>query len=252
VRWLTVRDKFAPYGYVPAEMRGQPAIRLIEGTPRETVPSAGANDGIAFSGRADLRDDGSASVDLVQSFSGKVGIQMRNVFDKIPEGQVRDFVESRLIGRNLPGARVRDFKLDNKLDLSSPLVMKVHLEVPQLAHPQGDQLSLSALFPLHLAHLATLPSRQTPMLLPAWSHVEVKLEIVAPEKMRMPSSLPTGEVKDGERFVKVADVVHGHAIQIDRVVDIPAGRVQPGEYARFQQFVQDADALLEREILLGK
>ena len=27
-RWMVVRDKFAPFGYVPAELRGQPAIRL--------------------------------------------------------------------------------------------------------------------------------------------------------------------------------------------------------------------------------
>ena len=35
-------------------------------------------------------------------------------------------------------------------------------------------------------------------------------------------------------------------------VDIPAGRVQPNEYATFQRFTQDADALVEREIALGK
>ena len=45
-------DKFAPYGYVPAEMRGQPAIRLIAGTPRETIPMEGALDGVSFTGRA--------------------------------------------------------------------------------------------------------------------------------------------------------------------------------------------------------
>jgi hypothetical protein len=37
-----------------------------------------------------------------------------------------------------------------------------------------------------------------------------------------------------------------------RVVDIPAGRVQPGaDYTRFVQFTQNADQLLAREIALG-
>jgi tetratricopeptide (TPR) repeat protein len=252
VRWLTVRDKFAPYGYIPAEMRGQPAFRLIDGTPKDTVASTGAVDGVTFEGRADVREDGSASVELAHSFSGKLAIQMRNVFDKVPEGQVHDFVESRLIGRNLPGARLRDLKFDNKHDLGAPLVIRSKLEVAQLARPQGDALSLTALFPLRLTKLATLPARQTPLLLPTWSHVEVKFEIVFPEKMRMPSSLPTGQAKDGERIVKVSDAVHGHAIVLDRVIDIPAGRVQPNEYGAFQKYVQDADALLEREILVGR
>ena len=68
----------------------------------------------------------------------------------------------------------------------------------------------------------------------------------------MPASLPKGEVRDGERIVRVNDEVTGHAIQLARVVDIPAGRVQPGEYAKFQKFTQEADLLIEREIALGK
>ena len=215
-----------------------------------TTPDA--VDGLRFEGRADLREDGSASVDLAQSFAGNVGIQMRNVLDKVAEGQLHDFIESRLIGRNLPGARLRDLKIENAKNLGAPLVVRTHLEVPQFARTQGDQVVLSALFPVHLAHLATLPQRQTPLFLPTWAHVEVKFKVVVPRSMRVPSSLPQGEARDGERVVQVKDTVHGHAIDLARVVDVPAGRVQPGEYARFQRFTQDADALVEREIALGK
>jgi len=38
-----------------------------------------------------------------------------------------------------------------------------------------------------------------------------------------------------------------------RTIDLPAGRIQPGDdYAKFQQFTRDADTALEREIALGK
>jgi hypothetical protein len=80
----------------------------------------------------------------------------------------------------------------------------------------------------------------------------VKLEVVAPAGTQLPSSLPKGEARDGERVVSVSDAVNGRAIDLVRVIDIPAGRVQPGEYARFQAFTQNADALLEREIALQK
>ena len=136
---------------------------------------------IKYEGRADLRDDGSATVDLAQSFDGKLGIQMRNVLDKIPEGQLHDFVETRLIGHNLPGARLRDLKIENTKNLAAPLVVRSHLEVPRLARAQGAELVVSSLFPMHLARLATLPQRQTPLLLPTWAHVEVKFEIVVPD-----------------------------------------------------------------------
>jgi cellulose synthase operon protein C len=251
--WLTVRDKFAPFGYVPAELRGQPAIVLAPGGPRETTAATGATDGITFEGRASLRPDGSASVDLVESFAGKVGISMRNVLDKVPDAQLHDFVEQRLLGRNLPGARVRDLKVHNKEELGAPITLEIHAEVPQLGRPSERGVALAPLFSLHLAQLAALPERQTPLLLGASSHVEVRFEVVAPESMRVPPNLPGAVIRDVDRTVTVADEVHGHAIMLVRTADIPAGRVQPGaEYDAFRHFVQEADALLDREIYLGK
>lgn len=42
-------------------------------------------------------------------------------------------------------------------------------------------------------------------------------------------------------------------ITLSRVVDLPAGRVQPGaDYAKFVAFTQSADQLLAREIAIGK
>jgi hypothetical protein len=129
----------------------------------------------------------------------------------------------------------------------------VRAEVPDLARPQGKTLLLRALFPMSIAQLASLPARQTPMVLGSSSHAEVHFTVVVPESIRMPSSLPVGEARDGERFVLVKDAVHGHALSIDRTIDIPAGRVQPGkEYAAFLEFTQRADALLERDIALGR
>ena len=253
VRWLTVKDKFAPYAYVPAEVRGQTAVVLKPGVPRETIDANGVTDGILIQGRADLREDGSAQVEITQSFTGKVGISMRGIFDKVPESKRFDFVETRLLARNLPGARVRDVKLENVAALNEPLVMKVKAEVSQLVRVEGQGFALKSLFPLHLAQLATMPNRQTPLLLGASSHFELDFEIVTPKTTRMPTTLPTGTVKDGERIVEVKDTVSGHAIRLLRRIDIPASRVQPGkEYAAFVDFVQKADTLVEREIVLGR
>jgi tetratricopeptide (TPR) repeat protein len=253
VRWLNVRDKFAPYGYLPAELRHQPAIVLAAGTPHEMTSANGAVDAITFEGRANLRPDGSASVDLVESFLGKVAISMRGVLDKVPEAQLHDFVEQRLLGRNLPGARVRDVRVENREELGAPIVVHVAAEVPQLGRQEEHGIVLSPLFAVHLAQLASLPERQTPLLLGASSHVEVRFEIVAPESMHMPPSLANAEARERDRVVVVKDTVHGHALLLDRVVDMPAGRVQPGtEYASFRRFVQEADTLLERELFIGR
>ena len=252
-RWMVVRDKFAPYGYVPAELRGQPAIRLIPGTPRDTTPTLGAADGVLLEGKAILKDDGSATVEIAQSYVGRMGIGLRAVFDRVPEAKRNEFVETRLLSANLPGARLRDLKIENSEDLAAPLVLRMHAEIPQIARRAGNKMVLKALFPVSIAQVASLATRQTPLLLASSSHVEVRFEIVAPENLQLPGSIQGGELRDGDRTVTVSDTVQGHSIILHRIVDIPAGRVQPGaEYARFVAFTQQADGLLEREIALGR
>jgi cellulose synthase operon protein C len=253
-RWLVVRDKFAPYGYVPAELRGQPAIRLVAGTPRATTPALGSSDGVRIEGRAMLKENGSATIELTQSYMGRMGIGLRSVFDRVAEAKRTEFVETRLLGTNVPGARLTDLRIENKEDLSAPLVLRMKADVPQLARAAGGgKLVIKQLFAIDVAQIASLPKRQTPLLLASSSHVEVAFKIITPTSMRLPPSLPAGELKDGERTVVVKDTVEGNAIVLARTIDIPAGRVQPGpEYARFVAFTQGADELLAREIAIGE
>lgn len=253
-RWLTVRDKFAPFGYMPADLRGQPAIRLVPGTPRETTPSLGAADGVLIDGRALLKEDGSATIEISQSYLGRMGIGLRAMFDRVAESKRSEFVETRLLANNVPGARLKDLRMENKDDLAKPLVLRMKAEVPQLARSAGGgKLVLKQLFSVDIAQIASLPQRQTPLLLASSSHVEVAFHIITPSSMRLPSALPGGEIRDGDRSVIVKDAIEGNAIKLVRVVDIPAGRVQPGaEYSRFVTFTQSADQLLAREITIGE
>ena len=151
------------------------------------------------------------------------------------------------------GARVREVKIENKTDLDQPLILRIKADVPQLGKAQGDKLAVRPPASMHIAQLASLSERQTPLLLGAASHVEVRFDIVAPASYRLPASLPTGEARDGDRVVKVADAVRGHEVHFERIIDLPAGRVQPGkEYAAFLKFAEEADTLLERDVLLGR
>jgi hypothetical protein len=199
-------------------------------------------------------EDGSAHVELIESFAGKLAISMRSMLDKVPDAQLHDFVEQRLIGRNLPGAKVRDLKVRNKTELGSPVILQVEADVPALARPRERGMVLAPIFSMHLAQLAALPERQTPLLLATSSHVEVRFEIVVPPSTAMPITLPPhAELRDVDRTVSVNDSIHGQSIELSRIVDLPAGRVPPGaDYDRFRRFVEDADSLLDREVFLGK
>ncbi|MFO0663819.1 MAG: tetratricopeptide repeat protein [Polyangiaceae bacterium] len=252
-RWLTVRDKFAPFGYVPADLRDQPAIILKPELPKATVHADGTADSFRVEGRADLREDGSATVNLRESFVGRLGISMRNVLEKVPEANLADFVETRLLAGILPGARVREVKVEGASDLDAPVALVIKAEVSRLARAQGQGLALRPISPLQLSSFASLATRQTPLLISSSSHVEVSLEVVVPQTMKVPPSLPVGEWKDGDRTVSVKDRVEGHTLRLERIADVPAGRVAPGdEYAKFAEFARTGSAVMESEILLGR
>ena len=68
----------------------------------------------------------------------------------------------------------------------------------------------------------------------------------------MPETLPTLDAKFDDAKIEMHDSVHGHAMTFDRLVDIPAGRVAPGEpYLRFKHFVDEAASALDRDVAVG-
>ena len=150
------------------------------------------------------------------------------------------------------GGHVRDLKVDGAASLDQPLVLTAHIEVPQFGKLVHGGLTVHPPFAPSLAQLAALPERHTPLLRRASWRAKVHLHVVLPDSLKMPAEASHGEVRDGEAVVVVKDAVNGHAVDFDRFIDLPAGRVQPGaEYASWQEFVRSADALVGRDLLVG-
>jgi hypothetical protein len=124
------------------------------------------------------------------------------------------------------------------------------LEMSSFARPRGGELLISPLFPFHLGALTTLPSRETPLYISEniATRLTVKLRITLPEGAHVATKLEPADVADESRFVKVADHLEPGALVLDRVMDLPAGRVQPAGYLGFQSFARRVDAALHRDI----
>src|SRR6185295_11326177 len=123
------------------------------------------------------------------------------VFERVPEGQHKRLVETQMLASKLPGARLRDLEIKNREELAAPLVVKTKADVPSLARVLGQKLLLKSIFPMSIAQVASLPERQTPLLLEASTHVELRFQVIVPTSMRLPSSLPGAEIHDGDRSV---------------------------------------------------
>ncbi|HQP35050.1 MAG TPA: hypothetical protein PLI95_07725, partial [Polyangiaceae bacterium] len=223
-RFLTVLDKFAPFGYVPAELRGQPGFRLVEGMPKVVTSTEGSFDGIVYEGTATMRDDGTAEIDLAERFVGKYGIVLRRSLETVPEAQLRDAIEGKLLAADLPGASLKDVTIEDKDDLDRPLTLKMKAVSPDFARRRAGGLAFLPPFRMRVGKLASLPERKTTMILPDASHMEVRFRVKLPPRGNLDVPLVPGEFRDEDRVVIVKDRLEGRDLVIDRVYDIPAGR----------------------------
>ncbi len=248
--WMTVSDRHVPFGFLPAPLRGQPARRLVAGLPMDTTPAEGSLDGITYEGKVELRTDGSADIDLDQRFVGQLGVGMRSNLEQIPEEQLRPAVESKLLARALPGARLVKLDIVDRTDLDKPLTFRMKIEVSDFARKRGGGLVIRPPLLLKVSPLAALESRTTPLLLPDATHSEVHLSVHLPAgaSIAMPPAPTT--LRDGDRTLVVRDGLAGDTLTLDRTLDIPAGRVPVATYPAFRAFCQSVDETASHEVVI--
>lgn len=248
--WLTLGSKHAPFGYVPAEVRGMPAVVFL-GDRWETTktPSAGTLDRASTEGTAKLAVDGSATVDLTQTFQGKYATGLRSVLAQMPERQIRDAIEGRLLGSALRGVELLEYHIEGVNDPDAPLRILTKSRVRSFAQTMGATLMLSAPgFTPRLGQFATLPVRQTPLLMVESVAQDVKLTIELPPGTTVQTRVTPTKLTNGERRVEVDDAVSGQAVVFERHLSLPAGRIQPSEYAAFLEFTRQADEALAASV----
>jgi len=250
-RWLTVRDKFTPFGYLPAEIRGQPGFMLSDGNAPVTTSASGSFDGVVFEGTAELRPTGAATLDLSRMFVGKYAIVLRSSLESVPEAQLRDAVEQHVLGSDLPGASLVAVDVKDRDDLDKPVALAMKIEMPDFARRQDGALVLSPPFGPTLSNMTTLPERKTTMLIGEASRIEIRLRISLPEGARILSRIEPAEYRDGDRLVRINDRLEGRVLVLDRIFDIPASRVHPDEYARLKAFARTVDDAVHRDIRIA-
>lgn len=247
--WLMLGSKHAPFGYVPAEARGMPAVVLGgDEWEKTTTPASGTLDDAVTEGRAALAADGSAELDLSQSYHGKYAAALRSVFTELPAPQIRDAIESRLLGPSLRGVELLKHEVRGIEDPDAPIVIITKSKVRSFAQPIGSTLVIQPPFGPRLSSFATLPARQTPLLIVDAMSQRLKLEIVLPKGAGPQGALAKGEIRDGERTVVLSDSAAAGKLVLERRVSLPAGRVQTNEYPKFLAFTRRADDALSGSV----
>jgi hypothetical protein len=241
--WLTLGNKHAPFGYVPAELRGMPAVVFTESGREEVkTPSLGTLDHASTDGTIALSADGNATFELVQTFHGKYATGLRGALIELPERQIRDAIEGRLLGGPLRGVELSEYKIDGVSDPDAPIRITTRSRSRAFAQEVGGVLIVQPpAFGPRLSQLAKLATRQTPLIIVDAASQSMKLTITLPKGAVIEAKPRAQRIADGERSVDVRDRVEDKKLVLERNVTLPAGRVQPGEYAAFKEFTRRAD-----------
>lgn len=250
--WLTFSGDHAPFGYMPMELRGVPAYRL--GNDFKIQQTATSTDGgldlIRYRGDVTLAADGSAKLKLELVLEGKFAVAYRTAFASTGKAQLAAELEGKLVARILRGARLLDHQIEKLDDEDSPLTLRLDLEMVGFANPTENGLSIVPPFVPRLTSFATLPTRQTALLLASALHTEIDLRIKLPVGLRPAQAPLRAKLADGDRTVTVADELTGDVLRLNRRIDVPTGRVPVDHYGAFARFVRAADQADGREIEL--
>jgi cellulose synthase operon protein C len=241
--WVSLNQKFAPFGYVPAEVRGMPAY-LLGTPPRKPVriPESGDADGLWFEGAGKLLADGSLELELVERFTGKLAMALRTGISQLPEERLRAALEANLLQRALSGARLKDFSIEARDDLDAPLAVRMKITLERFARFDGKRLVISPPFVLALSTLTALPARQTPLLIGEAIHRRVDVTFELPRGATVDAP-PPQRIREAGRLVERNDTVTEGKLRLRRIIEVPAGRVQPRDYKDFARFAERADEL---------
>lgn len=252
--WMVVGDRYAPYGYLPSSLRDQPVVVLRPDPIETTTDAGGPPDRVSHRGLARLGKDGSATVELVSTFEGKLAIDLRGGIERLDDDRLNDVIEAKLVPQLLPGARLKKLEVRALDDLDAPLELVFSLEVSSFARPQGEALVASPPFGVRLAPLVSLPSRQTPLLIMGGLAIDTSVDfrVELPEGVDPPDAPEPLAVVDGPRRYEIADRVEGRSLRLVRSVSLPASRVSPADYPAFAEQLRKVGDRLERQLVFGK
>ncbi len=249
--FLTIDDKYAPFGTVPSYLRGEPAYLLGKLEPEKTkVPLTGQDDGISYEGTGTLDPRGTLALDLNIIFHGSYAASLRNGLSQIPENQLGNVIESRLLAQQLQGARLISHQVLDQNELDQPLTISVKTEVPHFATETTVGLLVSPPFMPRLSQFTTLATRVTPLLIGQETRQSLDLRLDIPESMHAQVSPKKGSSPHAKYVV--GDQAAPGSLHLIREVITHAGRVPTEDYPTFQAFTNEADAALTGSLRVSK
>jgi hypothetical protein len=258
--WLFTVERYAPFGYVPPLLRGQPALLLAPGAPRVSLPvSPRGQDLRRIVLDVALSASGEAEVKVTEIVWGAGAVSWRSELESIPSAELEHRFEEEYVGRLLPGARLTSLHIAGREQNAPSIKLEYGVQLGNFGRRLGDRWALPPLIASQLGqNYAQLSQRTTDALVPNPLEMEVTVRMHLPPGAQRPS-LPegvrlqaaiAGTADSGQPRFSLASRYEGDALVIERKLDVPAMRIAAQAYPEFASFCRKVDLAENNELFV--
>ncbi len=254
--FLQPTSRGIPFGYISPALRGQDALVLAP-TPdptsveRITLPAASeGEDSRVIEITADVAADGSATVEVIETFRGHQAIQWRDDLEGVPEALIEQRFEEAYVARILNGATLEELRITGREQPEEPFVLRYTARVRALARSDGGVLTLPSIFPTMLTpRFARVDSRTTNQIVGPPVNLRVSVRVRTPDGAPRTAMRPVSLERNGASFTMQARR-DGDYLRIERNLKVPLTRIAAAEYPAWATFCRAVDQAEAREIQL--
>jgi hypothetical protein len=253
--WLFTAERWAPFGFVPALLAGQPAM-LLSGEQEMTTlpPRDGSLDSRYVEVDVTLNETGGAQITFVETVRGGGAIGWRNQLESIPDAELEHRFEEEYAARLVSGAQLKSLAIEGREQDSDTLRIAMTIEVASFGRRVAGGLSLPPLFTSELGGAyARLATRTTTQLIANPLNVHVVTRLHAPKNGTLPPAPANVALQaniPGRPAFALKSQASSGTLTIERAVAMPVMRITPKDYAEFSQFCRAVDAAEAQELFV--
>ncbi len=226
--------RHVPLRALPAVLLGRTARRLEPPYAILRLPTRPPAQVSASRVEATLRlaSDGSGRLEATMRFDGEQGTQMRQLLSTYSREQAHEAFSRYLPRLWYPGAELREVTWEHLEEPERPLSLHIEMWIPSLGRRSGGRwlVPMPQSFAEPVAW-TTLPSRRTPLLLPAARDDRLSLRILLPagaEPLQIPATLRAETLP--LTLAQAARRDGPHAIVLERTLLLRGGWLEPEDY----------------------
>lgn len=252
--WLHTGERGAPFGYVPAHLRGQPALLLTGAAEAVTVRAERKDEERKdIELEVDLAKDGSAQVHVVETIRGAGAIRWRTDLEAIPEADLDRRFGEAYASRLIPGAQLTSLEITGRDTPEQPLVLDYAVKVDRLGRRDGKLQRIAGLLPYAMgASYARTAERTTTMVAGPSVDLTTRIHIRLPDGAAVASAPEPVELEgEGGLYFASNSRTDDKGLHLERRLRVPLQRVAPAAYAGFAVFCRGVDLAEAAEVAVA-